>query len=366
MSKRAKLLLLIPHLGGGGAERVTSLLAAYLDPSRFEIHLATIAADQPGAQLPPPWVTVHRLNRTRVRHAALPLLQLVRSIQPDAILSNMAHLNFLLLALKPFLPAGIRLLARQNTTASSAASSCRTRAAYRLLYPQADAILCQSPAMADDLACNFFISRAKLAVLPNPIDIPAIRASVKTKPSVSPTDPRLLCVTRLAPEKGVDLLLSALPAVLQRYPSLRLTVLGTGSEEPHLRQLACRLQLNGSLTLAGFHPAPAGFYPQTTLFVLPSRYEGLPNALLEAAAAGLPIAAMPASAGLCDLLAGAPGVWLASSISPESLAETILRALDELSASPPARFEHAFLAPFELPRAIAAYAACIEQCLAQA
>jgi glycosyltransferase involved in cell wall biosynthesis len=93
----------------------------------------------------------------------------------------------------------------------------------------------------------------------------------------------------------------------------------------------------------------------------------MPNALLEAAAAGLPIVATPCSAGLVDLLRDAPGTWLSKAISSDSLTETILTALITLSGSDrqPQRFGHAFLEPFELNRAIAAYAALIQRFAAQ-
>jgi len=66
------------------------------------------------------------------------------------------------------------------------------------------------------------------------------------------------------------------------------------------------------------------------LFVLSSRHEGLPNALLEAAAGGLPIVALPASGGIVDLLRDQPGVWLAPEVSTEALADSLRTALRAL------------------------------------
>src|SRR5271155_5064651 len=113
MTQRTKLLLLIPHLGGGGAEQVTSQLAQHLDPNRFEIHLCSITGDAPGARHPPPWVTLHSFRHERVRQAWLKLIRLIRTEQPDVVLSNMAHLNFLVLASRPFPPRQTRILVRQ-------------------------------------------------------------------------------------------------------------------------------------------------------------------------------------------------------------------------------------------------------------
>ena len=203
MKQPLKLLLLIPHLGGGGAERVIAQLARHLDPQRFEIHLVLIAQDFPGAEPLPPTVEVDRLECKRVRWAAPSLLRIVRAIQPDVILSGMAHLNFLILLLRPFLPRHTRILVRQNTTASASAAGLLARAAYRYLYPRADGIICQSQAMADDLAEGFGILRNKLVVLANPIDIPHEFANSSESSDHWPRDswPRLLVVGRLSPDR---------------------------------------------------------------------------------------------------------------------------------------------------------------------
>ncbi len=95
--------------------------------------------------------------------------------------------------------------------------------------------------------------------------------------------------------------------------------------------------------------------------MLPSRHEGLPNALLEAAAAGLPIAALPASGGVVELLRDQPGVWLAPDITAEALAASLLTALRALR--PGERFAHPFMEAFRIDRAIQAYERLIDQSL---
>ncbi len=358
MNTRTRLLLVVPHLGGGGAERVTAQLARHLNPQLFEIHLALISSDGPGAELPPAWVTVHRLNLKRVRNAWLPLLRLCRAIRPQVILSNMAHLNFLVLLLKPLLPRHTRVLVRQNTTASAVTANWITHQLYRVLYPHADAVLCQSPSMADDLFRHFGISQTLLYVLQNPIDIESIQACAE-QPSLwrSDASPRILTVGRLAKEKGYDILLHATAILRHSHPSLQLAILGLGPEEPRLHSLAFDLDLNSSVIFAG-HTDPTLYYSEATLYVQPSLHEGMPNALLEAAAAGLPLVTTPCSQGLVNLLQRSPGTWIAPAISAKALAASILQALAEIQTEP-ARYSHDFLAPFELKRAIAGYEAAI-------
>jgi glycosyltransferase involved in cell wall biosynthesis len=344
-----RLLLAIPHLGGGGAERVIALLAQHLNPARFEIHLALLAPDAPGTPTLPPHIYIHRLHCHRVRRAAIPLLRLIRNLQPRLILSGMAHWSFLILSLKPFLPRHTRILVRQNTTASASAQGWLTRLAYRRLYPRAHRVLCQSQAMANDLVEQFGLPPEKLVVLHNPI----VSHAPITEPERPASSPNLLFVGRLSHEKGADLILHAFAELRNHYPAATLTLLGIGPEESALKSLAQSLQIASAIHFAG-HTDPAGYYAAATLFVLPSRYEGLPNALLEAAAFGLPIVATPASGGIVDLLRNARGCWLTHEITASSLAQTLHQALTSLASSPQ-RFDHAFLAPFRIESAIPAY-----------
>jgi glycosyltransferase involved in cell wall biosynthesis len=363
MKQRIKLLLLIPHLGGGGAERVAAMLAQRLNPQQFDIHLVLISRDGPGAEAPLPWVKVHRFELKRVRQSWLRLIRLVRDERPDVILCGMAHLNFLLLLIKPLLPRKTRIIVRQNSTASASARNPLGRFLYRRLYPRADAVLCQSQAMANDLVAHFHVAKEKLVVLVNPVDIDSIRNQAQAANADSEEKPlesrphHLLTVARLSHEKGIDLLLDALAILNKNYQHTTLSILGIGLEEAQLRRQCAQLGLESQVEFCGFATALGPHHARAQIFVLPSRHEGMPNAQLEAAAAGLPIVATPCSDGVVELLRDQPGCWLATSISAESLAESIAAAITSLNGA--RRFDHAFLAPFEAKAAIAAYEALI-------
>jgi glycosyltransferase involved in cell wall biosynthesis len=334
MVQQVRVLVLIPHLGGGGAEQVTALLAQGLSREKYELHLGLATAPDAGSESLPPWVTVHSLGARRVRAAAVPLLRLVRRLRPQLILSGMAHLNFLVLLLRPFFPHGTRVLVRQNATASAVLAEGKvpsfTRWLYLLLYRRADCIICQSRAMAADLAAVARIEPGRIAVLPNPIDIPGILAALDGPSQWSGPGPHLLAVGRLAPEKGFDLLLAAFVRVRQRFPAASLVICGAGPEETALKALCRSLGLESAVRFAGHVESPYVLFPGAALFVLSSRHEGMPNALLEAAAAGLPIVALPSSGGVVDLLRDRPGAWIAAEISAEALAASLLEALAAL------------------------------------
>lgn len=369
--RRPRVLLLIPHLGGGGAERVTELLACNLSKEKYELHLGLVTRSHPGPESLPAHVVLHSIGARRVRGGAVPLLQLIRRIQPDLILSGMAHLNFLVLLLRPFFPRGTRVLVRQNSTASAALEfgglPGYTRIFYRLFYRQADRVICQTAAMAVDLRGALAIPDARLAVLPNPVDIEKIRMRVAADQAVASASgdrkerPYLLAAGRLSKEKGFDLLLEALGLVRRSFPQASLVVAGAGPEEAALRSQSLALGLDGAVCFAGHAAELATRFAGASVFVLSSRHEGLPNALLEAAAAGLPIVAAPSSPGMVELLRGRPGIWLAGEISAPALADRILAALRWLR--PGERFEHGFIESFRLERAIDAYQGLIDSVL---
>ena len=366
MTHRARILLLIPHLGGGGAEQVTTLLAENLSPEKYELHLGLITHGCIGSATIPSCVQVHRLGASRVRASAIPLMRVVWQLRPEVILSSMAHLNFLVLLLRPFFPPRTRVLVRQNGTVSSMLASGSlpvfTRLLYRILYPRADWIICQSRAMAQDIFTETGIPPAKLAVLPNPVDMAAIRTCIQRsrRQSVGP-GPHLLAMGRLSFEKGFDLLLEALAIIKLQFPSADLTIAGQGSEESLLWEHARSMRVDKAVRFTGHVDHPAALFHHATLFVLSSRHEGMPNVLLEAGAAGLPIAALPSSRGVVDLLTGKPGVFVAHEISAPALAVSIIHALH--SVRPGQRFQHGWIDEFRLDHAIGVYEGLIDATL---
>jgi glycosyltransferase involved in cell wall biosynthesis len=360
MSRRPIILLLIPHLGGGGAERVTAHLAGGLDPTRFDVHLGLMTQRDAAGYVLPCCVTVHGIGARRVRWGACGLLRLVWRIRPDVILSGMAHLNQLVLLLRPLFPRKTRVVIRQN----GCVLADNNLSAYRKLYPKADAVVCQTASMATELA-RFAGVGQKLRVLPNPVHVDELRAEMYAAPNHwSGPGPHLLAVGRLAQEKGFDLLLHALAKVRTRFPCADLTILGEGREKPVLELLVWVLGLRSAVRLAGHVDQPSDWFSGATLLVLSSRHDAMPNALLEAAAAGLPIVATPASEGVVELLRDQPGVWLTTDTSAEGIAAAIEDALNALEAG--RRFSHRWVEAFHQDRAIAGYEALIEEQLAEA
>jgi glycosyltransferase involved in cell wall biosynthesis len=134
--------------------------------------------------------------------------------------------------------------------------------------------------------------RAHWRVIPNGIDsarfhpaaVTAVRASLAPLADLDPAAPLVLCVGRLCRQKGQDVLLKAWPSVLRRVPGARLVLVGDGPEERRLRHRAPE-----GVLFAGAVTDVVPWYQAADLVVLPSRWEGMALAPLEAMACGRPV-----------------------------------------------------------------------------
>ena len=184
---------------------------------------------------------------------------------------------------------------------------------------RADLVVSISPAISAELVAAGY-DRAKIRMLPNGVPIPA--EPWRPRPDWR-TAPRAAFVGRLAPEKGLDVLIDAWPIVRARHPDARLVLIGEGPMRPELERQVDRLGLRGAVDLPGASSDPGEALRDSDLFVLPSREEGMSMALLEAMALAVPsvATAIPGNLGLiADGLHGR----LAPPGDPEALAAAIL------------------------------------------
>jgi glycosyltransferase involved in cell wall biosynthesis len=110
---------------------------------------------------------------------------------------------------------------------------------------------------------------------------------------------------RLHPQKGHRILLQAVDELVhQRHRSLKLIIFGKGESEASLRHYVQTHSLEQNVLIAGFVAEPRYWYRIADLFVLPSLWEGMPNALIEAAACGLPVLSTDCPSGPSEILDG--------------------------------------------------------------
>ena len=178
------------------------------------------------------------------------------------------------------------------------------------------------------------IDRRKITILHNFVKpfVPALTEDVeRLRRSLGVQNQAvILAVGRLSSEKGHAILLQAAARLekMNEAPDFRVVVVGDGPEKENLLRLMARLGIGQRIVMEGFQPDVRLYYCLSTLLALPSYSEGSPNVLLEAMAAGLPIAATDAG-GVPEILEDGVTGLLVQPGDPQAMAEAILRILQD-------------------------------------
>jgi glycosyltransferase involved in cell wall biosynthesis len=193
----------------------------------------------------------------------------------------------------------------------------------RRLYRYADIVSANSRAALTTL--KSYVPPGKLVYLPNPLR----RAS-------APPDagerriPLVLTVGRLHRQKGHDVLVRAFARIAHVLPDWHLCIIGEGEERARLEQLIVTLCIADRTRLVGCVDDPFTWYHRASIFAFPSRWEGTPNALLEAMSCGLPVVVSDAAPSVLELVGQEREGLVARAEDESALAEAISRlARDE-------------------------------------
>ena len=212
--------------------------------------------------------------------------------------------------------------------------------------------------MFDDLVGNFGVNPVKLTVISNPLDIDRIdelaKADLPEAANYFSANAEgaifLVAAGRLVDVKGFDLLIRAV--ALCPTLTLRVLILGEGPSLGKLEALVSELGVGERIRFVGFQKNPYAFFARADAFVLSSRYEGLPNVLLEAMACGTPVIATPAPGGTAEVLDGVAGCQLAVDVSARGLADAVQR----WASGPRVRLDRSHVEPYRVGRIAASYA----------
>ena len=335
----SRVLFAIPSLDQDGPDRVMFELLSALDRRRF--HPSLLVSSLTGHYLSrlPADVPLTILGDAEARrYPYRKALREVRSQRPDIVFTTL-RMNVTMGLIRPMFPRGTKLVVRQANDFSSDFAELVKRSLVKhrmareltkVALRMADAVVCQSEWMKADLS-RLLGDGGRLEAIGNPIDVSTI-TQLAARSAVHPRGaPALVSVGRLASQKGHDVLLDALAVLRPKHPRLHLTVFGEGAEKEALLRQRDRLGLTDLVTFAGFseHVVPA--VAAADLFVLGSRYEGFPNAALEALACGTPVVLTRCPGANATIVRAGVNGELATSVSAEALAQALDRAVGALA-----------------------------------
>jgi GalNAc-alpha-(1->4)-GalNAc-alpha-(1->3)-diNAcBac-PP-undecaprenol alpha-1,4-N-acetyl-D-galactosaminyltransferase len=224
-------------------------------------------------------------------------------------------------------------------------------------YHLADVVTANSRGALREL--RGFVDPRKLAFVPNPLVLPEHDGNGGAGAGRRRV---FLTVARLVWDKGCDVLLDAFAMLGEEFRDWRLAMVGSGHLEGQLRARAGGLGIASRVDWHGIVRDPHAFYRAASVFVLPSRIEGMPNALLEAMGSGLPVVVSDGARGPLELVEdGATGLVvpvddaaaLASALARLARDAELRRRLGEAASARVCVSEH------ELPRALAAWESVI-------
>jgi len=310
---KKNVAILIHQLANGGAERVASNLSLYLSDDKYNkfiiinnderleypyqgqlINLGTKVKSNIIGKFLNIIKRIHKLRKIKKNYKIDVTISLLSSANINNILSRrndkviVSVRNFISKELKGFYGKLNKL-------------------SIKCLYNKADEVVVVSKAIKEDLVKNFGLKENKIKVIYNPYDIVKINQLAEEEIAEDQikifNNPIIITAGRLSEQKGQWHLIRAFKKVKFEIPDAKLIILGQGELKDYLRQLASDLKLENDIYFLGFQKNPFKYIARSNIYVLPSLYEGFPNALCEAMACRVPVISSDCKSGPREILA---------------------------------------------------------------
>jgi len=303
----------LAHLKAGGAERVMITVANYVAACGYAVSMVLVRKEGELLDNVSDKVEVIDLQSKRMLTVLPKLVKYLKNTEPDVLISTLDYANVTALIAKKIARVPTKIVIRIANTISLTFQQKKINVwLSKLLAPHtyswANVIIAVSKGVKEDLLATISLPEDKIHVIYNPV----IRDEIFKK-AHQPLDhvwlkdrdvPLILCVGRLWEQKDFPNVLKALKILLSEGIETRLLILGEGPERPHLEKLIDEAGLSEYVALPGFADNPYAYMQHADVYVLASRFEGLPNALIEAMALGCPVVSTDCPSGPNEILDG--------------------------------------------------------------
>lgn len=312
---RPLLAFFIPDLSVGGAEQVAITIANGLATRGYDIDLllsrasgelrSELSEQVSIVELPPSTTPVVGVA------AHLPFLATyLNKRKPAALFPHLEHPSIVSLAINRFLNTDTAVIPTQHSAfGHEVEATPKDQIVRRIvprLYPASDQIVSVSEGVADSLTDRTPVERSDISVLYNPVDVEQIRerASQPVEHEWVEGNDRdvVLFVGRHARQKNLDGWVRAFEKIVNKNPDARAIIAGKGPCREQVQATVERLGLSDTVSLPGFVDNPYRYMRKSDVFLLSSRYEGLPTVLIECLAVGCPVVSTDCPSGPREIL----------------------------------------------------------------
>jgi GalNAc-alpha-(1->4)-GalNAc-alpha-(1->3)-diNAcBac-PP-undecaprenol alpha-1,4-N-acetyl-D-galactosaminyltransferase len=340
LSEHSKIAIVIHSLNGGGSEHVAALMASHWAALGREVTLITL--DEVAGDTIAIHENVGRIglgllseslgvfsaviaNRKRVRELRTAILQTGAA----RVISLTDRMNVLtILACRG---TGLRPIVAERTDPRYHRIGRLWSFLRRRTYPKAGTIVVQTESVRQTLLP--IAKRCPVVVIPNAVFV-ADEADDPAAQGLLTTDRKWICgVGRLSTEKGFDRLIGGFAEIAEQHPNWNLVIVGEGPSRKELELQIAGVGLTGRVLLPGWREQPWPSLRDAEVFVLPSRYEGFPNALLEAMARGKACIAADCPSGPAEIIRPGENGLLVDGGNDDELEAEIGKALHGLLSS---------------------------------
>lgn len=300
MENKKKILFVVPALSNGGAERVVARISSELCKYDYDINILVFFSIDNEYEVHEK-VKIHNLSKGNFNSykkiGTFKRLRLIRNkikeINPDVILPFLDHIyvyTILALFFSKFIKKTYYLL-RNNPRQENK----KVAKIIKLLNNFSKKIIVQNQGQKD-----YFSKRKqkKIVVIPNPMD----DKYLEYKKEFKKTPTRLISVGRLEKQKNYELALRSFANISKKHSNLNFVIYGKGSLQDSLISLCKELDIDDKVEFKGFCSDFKEIYGTGDIYLMSSHFEGMPNALAEAIAVGLPVISTDCEFGPKDLV----------------------------------------------------------------
>jgi glycosyltransferase involved in cell wall biosynthesis len=350
--QRIRILLAIGSMQHGGSEMQMLRLLQNLDRTRYAPELFLIS---PGGELfeeIPEDVPVHLCDQSLPRRGLIPgsahrarvksLAKLLDDRNIDLVVDRTYHMSLLTAGAVRKRPTARMSIVVSDPHSDFATNRERFRRTkkkmLRRAYTESDVVGCVSNCVKERAGEFYQIPTGNFAVLGNLYDVDEIRARAEellpAEFAGSSEQKRIVAIGRLHAAKAYDILIESMRLLRDESnrDNVELLIAGRGPEQAVLQHQIQAAGLEDTVKLIGYQPNPLPLVKTADLFCICSRYEGLPNSLIEAVILGIPVVATDCFCGPREILEDGKRGALVPPDDPTALAAAIDGALDNLEA----------------------------------
>lgn len=282
-----KKILFFVSGGCGGSERVTVTIAKMMQ-QKYDVTIVITSDSKSSISsfIPSNIKTIFLSEKKLHLSAFFKILKTILSQKPDYVFSSLPLLSsFIIISCKLFARSVSVIVRSDNNPSNWIVNNKFTYYLVKYIYPFADKIVIQTPKMMNDYLNLLGIKKEKCYLRLNPIDSQSIENGIKeANPFSENSQYKYVAVGRWNYQKGYDLLIKAMKKVVQFNPLSHLYIIGLKPKNEHtamLDKLIIENNLQDNIHELGLQHNPYKYIYYSDCFVLSSRYEGLPNVLIE-------------------------------------------------------------------------------------